>query len=135
VYDAAVQYYSDCNADILFMNNTIVDAIVAHRSWMVRFRTALAGINTEVFDLLKVRDDTACVLGRWLLTEQSSAVLGVGSYNEIVALHRTFHDKAGTIAEQIKRYDSRDSVSQMMIEFDELSKQLVHALIQAKTRA
>jgi hypothetical protein len=116
------------------MNNTIVDAIVGHRSWVVRLRTALSGINTEVFDLSKVRDDTACALGRWLLTEQALAWLGDEAYKEIVTLHQMFHDMAGFIAEQIKRYDSSAMVFPMMTEFDDLSKQLVQALIQAKTK-
>ncbi len=116
------------------MNNTIVDAIVGHRSWVVRLRTALTGINTEVFDLSKVRDDTACALGRWLLTEHAMAWLGEEAYKEIVTLHQMFHDMAGSIAEQIKRYDSRETVSSMMIEFDDLSRKLVLALIRAKTK-
>jgi hypothetical protein len=116
------------------MNNTIVAAIVGHRSWVVRLRTAIAGINTEVFDVSKIRDDTACVLGRWLLTDQASALMGDGAHKEIVVLHKLFHDMAGSIAEQIKQYDSRESIAPRMVEFDDLSKQLVQTLIQAKMK-
>jgi hypothetical protein len=116
------------------MKDNIVAAIVAHRSWVVRFRTALAGNNTEVFDLLKVRDDTSCVLGRWLMSEQATAWLGDGKHRDVVDLHRLFHHMAGSIAEQIKRYDSGVSIAPMMNEFDDLSKQLVQELTQAKTK-
>jgi hypothetical protein len=67
------------------MNKDTIDAaIIAHSSWVVRFRTAHAGNNTEVFDFSKVRDSDACDLGRWLLTGQPLALLGEEVHAEIV---------------------------------------------------
>jgi hypothetical protein len=115
------------------MNKSTIDAaIIAHRSWVVRFRTAHAGNNTEVFDFTKVKDTGECDLGRWLLTGPTLALLGEVAHAEVVALHKLFHDMAGSIADLLKRYDSRASVALLLIEFDNLSKQLVHRHIQAK---
>jgi hypothetical protein len=69
-----------------------------------------------------VRNTDECDLGRWLLTVQPLALLAEVMHAEIVVLHQLFHDMAGSIADLLKRYDSRASGAHLLIEFDNLSK-------------
>ena len=109
----------------------IDNAIVAHRAWVARFQSAITGRNTEVFDLSKARDDTACDLGCWLHSENSHT-LGEESRERIVAMHCAFHEIAWEIAAKLNRHDETSEVSEYTVEFDRLSKQLVLLLLLAK---
>lgn len=113
---------------------TIDAAILAHQTWVARFQTSLKGINTESFDIGKARDDTACVLGMWLLSDRSRELLGPDSHNQIVAIHATFHEIAGNIAERLNHHESGKDIEDWMVEFDSLSRQLVMLLMRTKTK-
>ncbi len=114
--------------------DTIDAAIVAHRAWVSRFQTSLNGINTEVFDLTKARDDTACTLGRWLSSERSIAILGGDSHTRIARLHSAFHEIAGEIALRLNQHQSTEDSQALLNAFDNMSKQLVQLLVLAKKR-
>lgn len=113
---------------------TIDAAILAHQTWVARFQTALKGINTESFDIGKAKDDTACVLGRWLLSDRAPELLGVDSHKQIVAIHATFHEIAGSIAERLNQRESGQDIDAWMAEFKNLSGQLVMLLMGAKKK-
>ncbi len=113
---------------------TIDAAILAHQTWVSRFQTALKGINTESFDIRKAKDDTACVLGKWLLSERSRELLGADSHNQIVAIHATFHEIAGSIAERLNHHEAGNDIAAWITEFKNLSGQLVMLLMHAKKK-
>jgi hypothetical protein len=112
-------------------NDTINDAIFAHRAWVARFQTTLKGINTEVFDLSKARDDGACELGHWLNADAETC-LDAAALLRIASMHKAFHEVAWEIAVMFQQYRSREDINVYMIEFNNLSKQLVALLTQAK---
>ncbi|MCK6411186.1 MAG: CZB domain-containing protein [Azonexus sp.] len=114
--------------------NSIDQAILAHHTWVVRFQTAIQGVNRESFNLASARDDTACALGRWLDTPASLALLGPDASQEIKVLHKTFHEIAGDLAEKINRQDALDELELLLGEFENLSGQLVQLLRLAKRR-
>lgn len=113
---------------------TIDDAILAHRTWVARFQTAYKGINTEVFDLSKASDCRVCDLGRWLQTERSLEVLGQEAHDRIRVMHATFHEIAGMIADMLNRQELGADVEGYLVEFNNLSTQLVGLLMLAKKR-
>lgn len=113
---------------------TIDAAILAHQTWVSRFQTSLKGINTESFDIGKAQDDTACVLGQWLLSEHARTLLGHDAHNQIMAIHATFHEIAGSIAERLNKQESGKDIEEWMVEFNRLSKQLVTLLVHTKTK-
>lgn len=112
----------------------IDQAILAHRTWVARFQTAIQGVNREAFDLATARDDSLCNLGRWLNTPTSLELLGDDSHQRIKVLHKTFHEIAGDLAEKINRHDALDELELMLGEFDNLSAQLIQLLRLAKKR-
>lgn len=116
------------------MMGSIDEAILAHRAWVARFQRALAGVNTESFDLAKARDDRACVLGKWLTSDSSESVLSPDLRNSITTLHAAFHETAGEMAARLNRQDSTGATRDYMTEFDKLSKQLVQLLLVAKKK-
>jgi hypothetical protein len=113
---------------------TIDAAILAHQTWVARFRTSLKGINTESFDIGKAKDDAACVLGKWLLSERSRELLGAGLHHQIVAIHATFHEIAGNIAQRLNHHESGQVIEEWMAEFNNLSSHLVMLLMLTKKK-
>jgi hypothetical protein len=111
---------------------TIDAAILAHQTWVSRFQTSLKGINTESFDIGKAKDDAACVLGKWLLSERSHGLLGAESHKLVVAIHATFHEIAGNIAERLNHHESGKNIEAWLAEFNNLSGQLVMLLMRTK---
>jgi hypothetical protein len=109
-------------------------AILAHQTWVARFQTVLKGINTEAFDIGKAEDDAACALGRWLQSEQSLALLGQDSHNQIKVIHGTFHEIAGNIAARLNHHESGKEIEEWLVEFNNLSRQLIVLLMHAKKR-
>jgi hypothetical protein len=114
--------------------DTIDAAIVAHRTWVSRFQTSLNGSNTEVFDLTKAGDDTACPLGQWLSSKRSIKTLGGESHTRIARLHSAFHEIAGDIALRLNQHQSTEDSQALLNEFDNLTKQLVQLLQLAKKK-
>ena len=116
------------------MNLTAIDdAILAHRTWISRFRASVSGISTEKFSVKAASDDTACSLGKWLLTEATEELPEL-IYAQIVAQHKTFHHFAAEIVELINRHESVTTINLYIEELDGLSKQLVTLLLSAKRR-
>ena len=113
---------------------TIDEAILAHQTWVARFQTKLRGINSESFDISKAQDDTACVLGKWLYSEKSLALLGQDSHNQIKVKHATFHEIAGSIAARLNRYESGNEIEELLLEFKTLSHQLIQLLRHTKNK-
>ena len=111
---------------------TIDAAILAHRNWVARFNTKRSGISTEVFDLNKAGDDSGCEFGKWLNSDSALQHLGPQSHARIKALHATFHEIAGDLAGRLNRLDIDEGTQNLMYEFDNLSRQLVQLLMQAK---
>jgi len=113
---------------------TIDAAILAHHSWVARFQTSLKGINTESFDIGKARDDSACVLGQWLQSERSRDLLGADAHALIMVIHATFHEIAGNIAEKLNQHESSSDIAAWLVEFNNLSSQLVMLLMHTKKK-
>lgn len=114
--------------------DTIEAAILAHQTWVARFQTSLKGINNESFDIGKAKDDTACVLGKWLLSERSHELLGHDLHKQIMVIHATFHEIAGNIAERLNRHETGKDIEVWLAEFNTLSRQLVILLLHTKKK-
>jgi hypothetical protein len=113
---------------------TIDAAILAHQTWVARFQTSIKGINREIFDVSKANDDAACVLGQWLQSESSLALLGHDSHNQIKVIHATFHEIAGSIAARLNQHEPVKEIEEWLTEFNNLSRQLVMLLMHTKTK-
>ena len=105
----------------------IESAISSHQAWVARFRSILSGISTEKIDFDVARDDTRCAFGQWLHSDAAQFDNPV-SHERVKALHRSFHEIAGDITVMIRDNRDRADVDAYMVEFDNLSKQLVGLL-------
>jgi hypothetical protein len=105
----------------------IESAIASHQAWVARFRSILSGISTEKIDPDVARDDLRCAFGQWLHSETARFDNPV-SHERVKALHRAFHEIAGEITVMIRDNHERAGIDAYMIEFDNLSKQLVGLL-------
>jgi hypothetical protein len=111
---------------------TIDAAIVAHRGWVSRFKTAFEGINTEHFELDRTVDHSACDLGRWLRSDDSVHLLGRDSHDRINVLHERFHQICGALAVQLNQRQGGLLHQEPQAELDTISKAIVAILIQAR---
>jgi hypothetical protein len=108
-------------------------ALVAHIKWVVIFKSQLSGIERDRLDPATVRDDTACVFGKWLHANMAALPLPV-QFEHIDALHGAFHIAAAEIAMAINQYQRREEIGRQMVELERLSKQLIAVLQEAKAR-
>lgn len=106
-------------------------AIVAHRAWVARFRSALSGLSTEKLDPALASDSSACALGRWLLHDASRAI-SADLYAQIVLLHQKFHFLAGEIVIVLANFVEKSTVEVQVANLDALSKELISLLLLAK---
>jgi len=111
---------------------TIDAAILAHRGWVSRFKTAFDGINTEHFDLDRTVDHSACDLGWWLHSEHSVQALGREPHDRIVPLHQRFHQICGVLAAQLNHRQGGLIHQEALAELDTLSKAIVAILLKAR---
>jgi len=111
---------------------TIDAAILAHRGWVSRFKTAFDGINTEHFELVRTVDHSACDLGWWLHGDASVALLGADRHAQIHVLHVRFHQICGHLAEQLNLREMGQGHQEHLTELDAISKSIVKMLLQAK---
>ena len=111
---------------------TIDAAILAHRGWVSRFKTAFDGINTEHFEMDRTVDHSACDLGWWLRSEDSVHALGKESHDRIVALHERFHQICGVLATQLNHRQGGLSHQEPLAELDTISKGIVSILLKAR---
>ena len=107
------------------------EAILAHVSWILRFRHVLSGIERESVDPTLVGDDSACQFGQWLLASPE-AFRTPGQFERVRALHREFHDEAAGIARALRDHQSRDSLETRLRVLEGLSDRLIDTLHVAK---
>lgn len=112
--------------------NTIDSAISTHIDWIVRFRAALAGTNSEHFDVDHVRNDQACDLGHWLVKGNGRSLISPDSFKAIEMIHETFHEVAYLLATMFNHAASLDEADDLIAELDNLSRQLVDLLSMAR---
>jgi hypothetical protein len=113
---------------------TIDAAILAHRGWVSRFKTAFDGINTEHFEMAETVDASACDLGWWLLENVSRQQLGPESHDQIQALHARFHHLCGVLASQLNQRLVGQDHEVSLVELDAISKNIVNLLLQARDK-
>jgi methyl-accepting chemotaxis protein len=89
-------------------------AIQAHSSWKIKFRTAIT--KQETMDAATISKDNCCDLGKWLHGDGKLEFGALASHADCVAKHAMFHTEAGKVATLInaKRY----SDAQRMIDAD-----------------
>ena len=114
--------------------DAIDSAVMAHRSWVARFKTSFKGNNTEVFNLDTAKDAEFCELGRWLSSEKARHLMGEESWESVKTIHGTFHEIAGEIAALLNQGKTFHETQALINQFDELSKKLVKLLMQGKKR-
>ena len=113
---------------------TIDAAILAHRGWVSRFKTAFDGINTEHFELDRTVDHSACDLGWWLHQEDSVQLLGEEAHADIVDLHARFHRICGVLGAQLNQRMVGHQHEAPLAELDTISKAIVTILLQAREK-
>lgn len=113
---------------------TIDAAILAHRGWVSRFKTGLAGINTEYFELSITEDHNACDLGWWLRQEESRDLLGPDSHEQVLAIHKRFHEICGLLGSSLNRRMAGQHHKEQLHELDRHSKTIVSALLRARDK-
>ena len=109
------------------MDTVFDDAISAHLSWLVRFESVLMGISREQFDPLKIGDHRICKLGQWLCANPT-LFNNADQLEQIVNLHRAFHEKAATLASLFGSQAPREIVQPHWDTLGYVSGLLVEAL-------
>ena len=81
------------------------DALAAHASWKVKFRTAID--KREQLDAGAIGRDNGCELGKWLHGPAKGQVGLLPEYSACVKEHAVFHVEAGKVAQAINsgRYE------------------------------
>jgi len=116
------------------MNDPFDEAIFAHLSWLARFDNALQGIDRDPFDAAQLRDDRVCTFGRWLHANPD-AFADAASFESIRAQHKSFHECAADIAEQVSQLAPRAALAPPLAELMQRSQHLMAALRKAKAAA
>jgi hypothetical protein len=106
-------------------------AIVAHRGWVVRFKKSTLGVTIEKYDVAEASDDTICDFGRWLYSDAKNIFL-CEQHQQLIHLHKSFHEVAGKIAKLINLREQTEAVSPLLEELDSQSKRLVNLLMALK---
>lgn len=85
-------------------------AIEKHGAWKIKFRMAITERGT--MDASSIAVDNVCDLGKWLHGSESASCRGLGTFPELIAAHRAFHQEAGKIAQAIngKRYAEAETM-------------------------
>ncbi len=74
-------------------------AIDKHAEWKVKLRRAIT--NQEQLDAVTIVKDDCCQLGQWLYGDGKGKFGNNNEFQNLKALHRTFHTEAGRVAELI----------------------------------
>ena len=106
-------------------------AILAHINWLMRFKNALQGIDRDPFDLEKIGDDSICKFGRWLYANPASFP-NLELCERTQSLHKLFHKRAAVVAAAIWTSGQTASIGKHMDELEQVSRQLVDTLEDAK---
>jgi len=109
----------------------IDNAIVNHRSWVLRFKNSIQGVTIEKFDVERASDYTTCDFGRWLYGDAKNVVASE-QLQQLLDLHKSFHEVAGKIAVMINKYDESQLRVQLFGELDGLSRELINLLLALK---
>lgn len=111
------------------MNLHTIDAAIQHHlDWITNFNAAFSGTTLPEFDLQKAGNDRDCSLGRWLATPESLELLGEDFHKRTIALHGTFHEIAGEIANSLNANDPSEVTQGLIDALADLSKSLVEFL-------
>lgn len=78
-------------------------AMVAHKDWIRKFRTAIE--EKQDMDAETICLDDRCELGKWLHGDAKAAHKGTDYYDECVKAHAHFHLQAAEVARTINRKD------------------------------
>ena len=103
-------------------------AIEAHRAWCDRLELTLRGKNPEEYDPLVVGADHLCVLGKWLRGE-GKVLASLKEYDELLELHKQFHECAGNILLAHKRGHFAEAISLLRHDLVDLSGKVQFALV------
>lgn len=81
----------------------LTHASQAHADWKVKLRLAIS--KRERLDIITIKADNCCELGKWLHGEARTRYSTLKSYAECKQRHASFHQEAGAVAEAINRGD------------------------------
>ncbi|TYC50939.1 hypothetical protein ETQ85_24775 [Zoogloea oleivorans] len=117
------------------MNLDIIDnAIQRHLRWVAEFNAALAGTGPRDFDLEIASDETACALGQWFSSPESSDLLGEDFHSRAIALHGAFHEISAEVVASFRAQDPSEVTQALIAALEDLSKSLIEFLEFAKKR-
>ncbi|MCI4662511.1 MAG: methyl-accepting chemotaxis protein [Neomegalonema sp.] len=103
-------------------------ALDAHLAWKTKLRAALACGSTGL-DAAIVRRENTCQFGKWLCALQpGQSGVDQADYERIRALHKTFHEAAAQIVEQVQAGQVDQARHALEGRFSELSSRLVREL-------
>jgi len=109
----------------------ILAAIIDHSSWVVLLKSSIQGVTIEQYDHAQVSDDTICDFGRWLHGD-ADKVFDPEHHQQLIHLHKSFHEVAGKIAKMINFREKSEAISPLLEELESHSKQLVYFLMALK---
>ena len=107
------------------MNFDIESAIAAHTGWRKVFVSAIEGCNADALKDLEISDHTQCVLGAWLHAPRQRVHADNEVFNDVVRIHKQFHEIAVHIIELIREGDVENAELLMHTDFDRTSQTLV----------
>lgn len=86
------------------------EAIQKHAEWKVKLRSAIT--KKETLDAATIRQDNACILGKWLHGEGKAQYGNKPSFANLVAKHAEFHHNASKVADAInaRKYDAAETM-------------------------
>jgi hypothetical protein len=106
-------------------------AVTMHRSWKMRFHLALDAIRSRDFDTQPLGDDAQCPLGHWLAAN-AGELERFDSARELVAVHREFHHRSASIADDIRMGRIVHLGDKAITEFSDLSEKIETLLLNLK---
>ena len=106
-------------------------AVTMHRSWKMRFHLALDAIRSPAYDTQPLGDDAQCPLGQWLAAN-AGELERFESARELIAIHRDFHRRSESIADDIRMGRVVQLNDKPIAEFSALSEQIEALLLRLK---
>lgn len=106
--------------------------IDAHRQWKVKLREAIEA--RASVDTATLRRDDCCALGKWIYGSGQQRFGASGSFTELLARHRTFHEMAGSVGEMIngQRYREAEDALTPGTPFTDATREVVRVLSTVK---
>jgi len=106
-------------------------AMAMHRSWKMRFHLALDAIRSPDYDPRPLGDDAQCPLGQWLAAN-ADELERYESARELLAVHREFHQRSESIADDIRMGRIVHLGDKAIAEFSDLSGKIEDLLLNLK---